>query len=135
MFIVSGTGVFANDNPVSNNSVILSDRDNQIGTIYCSSGSRSSGIGQWYAPNGVAVTGSSTLFSVIRGGGNFPAFVGLQLKANQSLTEFHEGVYTCIIPDEKGVQRSLHVGIFRYGFRGKVTFAQRQSALIIGQIC
>ena len=113
-----GAGIFANDNPVSNNSVVLADRNNEIGTIYCSSGSRSSGIGQWYAPNGVAITESSTLFSVVRGGGDFPAFVGLQLRANQSLTQFFEGVYTCIIPDENGISRSLHIGIFRYGFRG-----------------
>ena len=120
--IYAGVGIFANDNPVSNNSVLLADRNDQIGTIYCSSGSRNNGIGQWFAPNGIAITQSSTLFSVVRGGGNIPAFVGLQFRANQSLTEFHEGIYTCIIPDENSISRTLYIGIHRYGFRGMLVY-------------
>ena len=103
---------------MSNNSVLLADRNNQIGTIYCSSGSQATGIGHWFAPNGDAVTQSGSSFSVVRGGGSFPAYVGLQLRANQPLSISDEGIYTCIIPDENGVQRTLHVGIYRYGFFG-----------------
>lgn len=114
----SGIGLFANDNPVSNNSVLLADRNNQIGTIYCSSGSRASGIGQWLAPNGAVIAQNGGPLSVVNGGGNFPAYVGLQLRLNQSLSQSNEGVYTCNIPDEDGVQRTLYVGIYRYGFRG-----------------
>lgn len=115
----TGVGVFANDNPVSNNSVLLTDRNYQTGTVYCSSGSRAANIGQWLAPNGVAITQSSGALTVVRGGGSYPAYVGLQLRANQTLLQSHEGVYTCVIPDEDGVQQTLHVGIYRYGFYGK----------------
>ena len=30
-----------------------------------------------------------------------------------------EGIYTCIIADENGTQRTLYVGIYRYGFNGE----------------
>lgn len=110
--------MFANDNPAINNSVLLADRDGQTGTIYCSSGSRTNGIGQWSAPNGVVIAQNSGSLSVVRGGGNFPAYVGLQLRVNQSLSQSDEGVYTCTIPDENGIQRTLHVGLYRYGFYG-----------------
>lgn len=114
-FIV-GVGLFANDNPAPNNSVLLADQNNQIQTIYCSSGSRRSGIGQWLAPNGAAIAQSGSSLSVVHGGGNLPAYVGLQLRTNQSLSALDEGTYTCIIPDESGVQRTLRVGIYRNGF-------------------
>jgi hypothetical protein len=118
IIFTSGVGIFANDNPASNNSVLLADRNNQIGTVYCSSGSRSGSIGQWLAPNGATIAGRGTSLSVVRGGGNYPAYVGLQLRANQSLSPSDEGVYTCRIPDENGVQKTLHVGIYRYGYYG-----------------
>ncbi len=109
----------ANDNPASTNSVLAADRNNQIGTIYCSSGSRSRGIGQWLAPNGAAITQSGSMLSVVYGGGgSLPAYVGLQLRANQSLSSLDEGLYTCTIPDENGIQRTLHAGIYRYGYNG-----------------
>ncbi len=118
---LAGVGLFANDNPVSNNSILLADRNNQIGTIYCSTGFQINGIGQWLAPSGAAITQSgSSSFSMIRGGGNFPAYVGLQLRANHSLSSVDEGIYTCTIPDENGIQKTLHIGIYRYGFHGMV---------------
>ena len=92
---------------------------NQLGTIYCSSGSQTSGIGQWFAPNGAEITqNSGNSFNVVRGGGNFPSYVGLQLKTGQSFSTSDEGVYTCIIPDETGILQTLHVGLYRYGYYG-----------------
>ena len=98
---------------------MLADASNQIGTIYCSSGSQTSGIGRWYAPNGAEITqNSGSSFTVVRGGGNFPSFVGLQLKTGRSFSVFGEGVYTCVIPDETGIQQTLHVGLYRRGYYG-----------------
>ena len=65
---------------------------------------------------------SGSFLTVVRGGGNFPSYVGLQLRANQSLTMFDEGVYTCIIPDENGDEQALHVGIYRHGYYGMLYF-------------
>lgn len=117
-FFSLGVGIFANNNPVSNNSVVMADSNNQIGTIYCSSGSMSSNIGQWIAPNGQVVTQTDSLLTVVHGGGNFPGYVGLQLRPNRSLSVFDEGIYTCTIPDENGVQKILLIGLYRYGYHG-----------------
>ena len=109
--------MFANDNPASNISAVLADGNNQIGTIYCSSGSQANGIGRWFAPNGVEITQSSGgSLTVVRGGGNFPSYVGLQLKTGRSFSVLEEGVYTCVIPDENGVQQTLYVGLYSQGY-------------------
>ena len=114
-----GIGIFANDNAAANNTVLVADGNNNIGTIYCGTGSRASNIGQWFTPNKTQIQPGNSLFSVVRGGGNFPAYAGLQLRSNRVLTRYDEGIYTCEIPDENGVTQTLHVGIFRYGSRGK----------------
>ena len=98
----------------------MADANNQIGTIYCSSGSQTSGIGQWFAPNGAEITqNSASSFTSVRGGGNFPSYAGLQLKTGLSFSTSDEGVYTCVIPDESGIQQTLHAGLYRRGYFGK----------------
>ena len=115
-----GVGLFANDNPASNISTVLADGNNQIGTIYCSSGSQANGIGQWFAPNGDEITQSiGSSLTVVQGGGNFPSYIGLQLKTGRSFSRLEEGVYTCVIPDENGVQQISHVGLYSQGYSGK----------------
>ena len=128
-YILLGVGILANDNPVSNNSVLLADRNNQIGTIYCSSGSRGSNIGQWTAPNGEIVTQTESLLTVVRGGGNFPGYVGLQLRPNRTLSVYDEGIYTCTIPDENGDERTLLIGLYRYGYYGTIMMPFGYSSL------
>ena len=109
--------MFANDNQAPNNSVVLADSSNNIGTIYCVSGSRISGTGQWFAPNGVEITeSSSSSLTIVRSNGNVPAYAGLQLKPGRSVTTNEEGIYTCVIPDERGLQRMLFVALYRYQF-------------------
>ena len=115
--------MFVNENPVSNNSVVLADMNNQIGTLYCSSGARISNTLYWLAPDQTEITDaptSSGSFTVVRGGGNFPSYVALQHKIGYTLTEGDQGVYTCIIQDEYGEQQTLFVGIYLYGFYGKM---------------
>ena len=117
---ITGVGIFANDNPAVNNSAVLADSSNQIGTIYCTSGSRDSTNGQWFAPDGTQISaGIASSLTVVYGGGNFPGYIGLQLNSGSSLTASEEGVYTCIILDEDGIQQTLYVGIYRYGFSSK----------------
>ena len=111
--------MFANDNPASNVSTVLADRNNQIGTIYCSSGYQANNIGRWFAPSGAEIArNSGGSFTVVQGGGNFPSYIGLQLNEGQSFSALDEGVYTCIIPDENNVQQTLHVGLYRNGYNG-----------------
>ena len=112
-------GIFANENAAPNNSAIISNRNNQIGTIYCNSGSHASNIGKWFDPYGSEITQTSGgSLTTVHGGGDFPAYVGLQLKPGAVITENDEGVYTCIIPDENNIDHTLYVGVYRFGFTG-----------------
>ena len=110
-------GIFASDKMIPNNSIIIGDSDDQLGTIYCISGSNDGNIGEWTAQNGSVVTGSSSevFITVYGGGGNdsVSPYVGLQVKSGYSLTESAEGLYTCTIADENGILQSLHIGIRR----------------------
>ena len=94
--------------------------NNELGTLYCSSGSRIPNIGHWFTPDRSDITESSdTPFTVVRAGGNFPSYVALQLKESNTINERHQGVYTCVIKDESGIQQTLYVGLYHHGFYGK----------------
>ena len=118
----AGIGIYANNKSVPNNSIVLGDRNNQIGTVYCCSGSFEANIGLWTGPDGSEITErSGGAFSVIQGGGGgsivYP-YIGLQLRPGYNLTELSEGIYTCTIPDERGVSQSLNIGIYSHNFEG-----------------
>ena len=115
-------GLYVNDNHAENNSVILGDRNNQLGTIYCTSEVPNSNAGKWYYPNGDEVAGNDGRFTTEHGGGIFPSYIGLQLTSGFTLMASDQGVYTCIIPDENGIEQSLLVGIYVFGFYGKPVY-------------
>ena len=121
----AGIGIYANSKSAPNNSVVLGDSNNQIGTIYCSSGSSEANIGLWTGPDSSEITErSGGAFSVIRGGGGgsiVHPYIGLQLRPGYNLTELSEGIYTCTIPDERGVSQSLNIGIYSHNFEGNNT--------------
>ena len=129
-----GVGLFANNNPVLNNTAILADKNNQIGVIYCNSGSKLAGIGQWFSPSGAEITqNSGGTFTVVRGGGNIPSYIGLQLRAGRSFSTSDEGIYTCLIPDENDVEQALQIGIYHDGYIGE--YLMWLSQLVSGTHC
>ena len=81
--------------------------------LQCISGSTSPNVGQWIAPSGQDVTYStSDPFDVELGGVNDPGYVDIALHSGQFITFSDQGIYSCLIPDETGVTRSLLVGIY-----------------------
>ena len=92
------------------------DFGNANNTLWCQTANSGSNIGVWYFPNGTQVP----LFT-----GNFgdqgtpiPIFSkrlnGQIALAVSGELRSYEGLYTCIIPDENGVNQTLVVGIYRY---------------------
>ena len=85
--------------------------------LWCQSANNGSDIGMWYYPNGIQIplfTGAfndssapSPLFS--------KRFSGQIALARRSGVSGYEGLYTCIMPDENGVNQTLVVGIYRTG--------------------
>ena len=64
-------------------------------------------MGQLVAPNGMDITNDSSIVTV--GNISDPGFISLQL---QNIS--NEGVYSCVIPDQDGIEQYLHIGIY-YG--------------------
>ncbi len=106
------------DGQVTNNSLIIASSDSSISTLECISGSPTPSIGQWIAPNGQDVTQSNDdSFAVIVGAQDNPGHIEVSLSVGRSITSSDQGVYSCIIPDEFGVESIIHVGIYpnRFG--------------------
>ncbi len=106
---LEGTGM------VQNNSIIQPVMANQL---QCISASKSANVGQFVAPNGNDITNNSSIVTV--GNSRSPGFISLELNST-SFTRNNQGVYSCIIPDENGIQQFLHVGIYYGSFNSKLS--------------
>ena len=109
----------ATSNPIQNNTALLADSSNDIGTLFCVSGGLSSNTAKWLAPDGTDMMDNNGSFAIVRGEGSTQSYIALQLNTGYSLTDADEGVYTCIIPDENGIEQTLYVGLYRFGFYGR----------------
>ena len=74
--------------------------------LWCQSAMNVSGIGSWKLPNGSAVSDDLTA-SPIRMA-NRPGQVGL-LRVSGIGSSSYQGMYTCTIPDENGVNQTVVV--------------------------
>ena len=91
------------------------NNDGTNDALWCQSANSGSDIGVWYYPDGTQVplfTGAiddssapSPLFS--------KRFNGQIALARREGLSGIEGLYTCIIPDENGVNQTLVVGVYR----------------------
>ena len=83
--------------------------------LWCQSANNGSDIGLWYYPNGTQVP----LFTRYFDYHNAPSpvfsnrFTGQIALARRAGLSGYEGLYTCIIPDENGVNQTLVVGAYR----------------------
>ena len=113
-------GTISNGRLAANNSIIQSGNIGNFGTLLCLSGSRTANVGRWITPQGRDTTYNMTdIFDVSVGGMDNPGNINISLEAGQSLGSSHQGVYACIIPDERGVEHTLHVGIYPPTFSSK----------------
>ena len=74
--------------------------------LWCQSATNASGIGSWQLPNGSAVTDDLTANPIHMA--NRPGQVGLLRSAGIAFSPY-KGIYTCTIPDENGINRTLVV--------------------------
>ena len=93
------------------------DNDGTNDGLWCQSANSGSDIGVWYYPNGTQVT----LFTEAFDNTSAPRplfskrFNGQIALARREGLAGIEGLYTCIIPDENGVNQTLVVGAYRTG--------------------
>ena len=84
--------------------------------LWCQSANSGSNIGLWYYPNGTQVPLFNGNFDSKNGAPNpifSKRFTGQIALARQGGLSGYEGLYTCITPDEIGVNQTLVVGAYR----------------------
>lgn len=102
-----------NPGPIPNNSIIVTDNFGRMPRLQCISGSTLPNVGRWIAPSGQDTTYSTNdPFDIVQGDANDPGYVDISLHSGQFVTFNDQGVYTCLIPDETGVDQSVFVGIY-----------------------
>ena len=85
-----------------------------IDALWCQSANNGSNIGLWYYPNGTQIPlwngpledAPSPLYS--------KRFAGQIALARNEKISGYEGLYTCIISDENGMNQTLVVGLYTY---------------------
>ena len=78
------------------------------------------GIGHWISPNRVDLTNVTIdPFDVIVGTEQDTGSLVIRQRFGHVVTVSFQGIYTCIIPDENGVQTYHHIGIYQHGFNSK----------------
>ena len=88
--------------------------DGQNDGIWCQSALNESMIGVWYLPNGSPVPTQSGATPLESYNTNVTGQVGLLRHAGISLVQ---GLYSCIIPNEEGINQTLYVAVY-----GNITF-------------
>ena len=88
--------------------------DGTADVLWCQSANNGSNIGLWYYPNGTQVP----LFTGNLGQNNgelvfSKRFTGQIALARSVGLPGYEGLYTCIIPDENGVNQTQVIGAYR----------------------
>ena len=83
--------------------------DGQNDGIWCQSPLNESMIGVWYLPNGSPVPTQSGAIPLQSYNTNVIGQVGLLRRGG--LASF-QGLYSCIIPNENGVNQTLYVGVY-----------------------
>ena len=92
------------------------NNDSIVDTLWCQSANNGSNIGLWYYPNSTQVpffTGNLSINNSAQSPLFSKRFTGqIALARNENLKNY-QGLYTCIIPDENGVNQTLVVGVYR----------------------
>ena len=90
--------------------------DDTNDALWCQSADNGFNIGLWYYPNGTQVPLFDGNFDYNSGAPNpifSKRFTGQIALARRAGLSGYEGLYTCIIPDENGVNQKLVVGAYR----------------------
>ena len=90
------------------------DNDGSNDALWCQSANNGSNIGLWYYPNDTQVPLFNGAFDTWNGPGPLfsKRFTGQIALARKGSIKDIGGLYTCIIPDENGVNQTLVVGAY-----------------------
>ena len=99
---------------IPNDSLLETNSGGRIPQLLCLSGSNASIVGEWISPEGRNLAAvQNDPFDIIFGDIDNPGELLIETPVtNTPITRSHEGVYTCISPNESGHIEYLHIGIY-----------------------
>ena len=114
LFLESGRDSGLNHGQIlANNSLVSSDRlSSDYGLACYSADDTTRTIGEWLFPDGRRVERETGDQQQVLFAHNQIGRVTLQIRDNRPFPSVLEGIYSCLIPDENSVLRTLHVGLY-----------------------
>ena len=89
--------------------ISILNESNLLNGISCLTALQTSiNIGEWYYPNGNRIGTQDELQALY----TLQRIGRVDLHSNYRISKSLEGIYTCIIPDDSGMNQTLHVGIY-----------------------
>ena len=77
-------------------------------------------VGCFISPSGQDISDTPSMpFDITVGGQDDPGYIILSVAPDQKVRGSDSGIYTCFIPDEAGVEQTIHVGIYGNNFNSK----------------
>lgn len=110
----------------SNNSIITVPSNGRIQPLKCLTGSNNTTLGRVYQPNGLDITSlPNDIFDVDN---SMPGVIKIELKTGFSILSNHQGVYTCVIPDENDMLQYIYFALYRTSYDSKLAVCQLYTA-------
>ena len=111
---------------VPNNSIITVPLNGRIQPLKCLTGSNNTMLGRVYQPNGLDITSlPNDIFEVDN---SMPGVIKVELKFGYSILSNHQGVYTCVIPDENETLQYIYFALYRNSYDSKLVVYQLYTA-------
>jgi len=83
-------------------------------------------LGRVYQPNGLDITSlPNDIFEVDN---SMPGVIKVELKFGYSILSNHQGVYTCVIPDENETLQYIYFALYRTSYDSKLEVYQLYTA-------
>ena len=101
-----------------NNSIITVPSNGRIQPLKCLTGSNNTMLGHVYRPDGLEMTSlTNDIFEVDN---TMLGVIKIKLKVGFSILSDHQGVYTCVIPDENEALQYIYFALYRTSYNSKL---------------
>ncbi len=118
---ITGVGLWGSSEPLPTNAAFTADSSGQISSIACHSAARGTILSQWVGPSGTDITFDLTdEFAIEFHTGSYPSYSSFKLNDGESFASDNQGVYSCIVADENGLEHMLNIGVYPNDYSSKL---------------
>ncbi len=121
VYTITGVGLWGSSEPLPTNTAFTANSSGQIGSITCHSAAEGTPLSQWVGPSGTDITFDLTdAFAIDFHTGPYPSFSSFELNDGESFGSDDQGVYSCVVANENGLEHMLNIGIYPNGYSSKM---------------